>query len=154
MPFLDILQASLLNAILHKCLRQISIIHPIPITMYGQYYEACRAFPDNQWISMLVAFTTVVAESPSTTKVHYNVLGQPNPMHLLAYVTATRHITTIHRHLMVLPPRMRQPMTQWDGRNFATDMDWTEYGGKDCGATAQPVQPSFDLTDNISYTAC
>ena len=36
------------------------------VTMYGQFYETCKAFPDNQWVSMLAAFTTLVAGSPST----------------------------------------------------------------------------------------
>ena len=35
---------------------------------------------------------------------------------------------------------MGQPSIQQDGQNFATDMDWTEYGGQDCGGTAQLVQ--------------
>ena len=64
--------------------------------MYGQHYEVCKAFPDDQWISMLAAFTTVVAGSPSPAKVQSNVLAQPNPMHLFAYVTDSGHITTIH----------------------------------------------------------
>ena len=69
---------------------------PLPIILYGQFYEVCKAFPDDQWISMLAAFTTVVAGSPSPTKVQYNVLAQPNPMHLFAYVTASRQVTTVH----------------------------------------------------------
>ena len=71
-------------------------MHPLPITTYGQFYEACRAFPDDQWISMLAAFTTVVAGSPSPAEVQLCVLAQPNLMHLFAYVTATRQVTTIH----------------------------------------------------------
>ena len=125
MPFLDILQASVLNAILHKHLRQFSIMHPLPITTYGRFYEACGTFPDDQWISMLAAFTTIMTGSPSLAKVHSNVLAQPNPMHIFAYVTATGQITTIHRFSR-MPTRMGQPTTQWDGQKFATDMDWTD----------------------------
>ena len=98
-----------------------------PITTYGQFYEACGAFPDNQWISVLAAFTTIVAGSPSPAKVRLNVLAQPNPMHLFAYVTASGHVTTIHRFSR-MTTRMGQPTTQWDGQNFATDMDWTVMG--------------------------
>ena len=130
----------MLNAILHKCHRHISIVPTSIVTTYGQLYEVCKAFPDDQWISMLAAFTTVVAGSPSPNKVQYNVLAQPKPMHLFAYVTASRQVTTIHRCFSRMSTRMGQPTTQWDGQKFATDMDWTEYGGQDCGATAQPVQ--------------
>ena len=48
-------------------------------------------------------------------------------MHLFAYVTASRHVTTIHRFSRITT-RMGQPTTQWDGQNFATDMDWTDMG--------------------------
>ena len=60
------------------------------ITTYGQFYKACRAFPEDQWISILVAFTTVVAGSPSPSEVCSNVLAQPNPMHVFSYVTVAR----------------------------------------------------------------
>ena len=76
---------------------------------------------------MLAAFTTIVAGSPSPADVRSNVLAQPNPMHLFAYVTASGHITTIHRFSR-MSTRLGQPTTQWDGRNFATDMDWTDMG--------------------------
>ena len=120
----------MLNAILHKHLRQISIMHPLPITTYGQFYEACRAFPDDQWISMLAAFTTFVTGSPTPAKVQSNVLAQPNSMHLFAYITATRHITTIHRPFLRMSTRMGHPTTQWDRKNFAMDMDWTDMGAR------------------------
>ena len=97
------------------------------ITTYGQFYETCEAFPGDEWISVLAAFTTVVAGSPAPAEVRLNVLSQPNPMHLFAYVTATGQVTTIHR-LSRMSSRMGQPTTQWDGRNFATDMDWTDMG--------------------------
>ena len=97
------------------------------ITTYGQIYKVCRAFPEDQWISILTAFTTVVAGSPSPSKVHSNVLAQPNPMHVFAYVMAIGQITTIH-HFSQMPTQMGQPKTQWDDCNFATDMDWTEMG--------------------------
>jgi hypothetical protein len=97
------------------------------ITTYGQFYEVCGAFPEDQWISILAAFTTVVAGSPSPSEVRSNVLAQPNPMHVFAYVTASGQITTIHRFSR-MTTRMGQPKTQWDDRNFATDMDWTEMG--------------------------
>jgi hypothetical protein len=97
------------------------------ITMHGQFYEVCGAFPEDQWISILAAFTTVVAGSPSPSKVWLNVLAQPNPMHVFAYVMASRQITTIH-HFLQMPTRMDQPKTQWDDCNFAMDMDWTEMG--------------------------
>jgi hypothetical protein len=97
------------------------------ITTYGQFYETCEAFPGDEWISILAAFTTVVAGSPSPSKVRSNVLAQPNPMHVFAYVTASGQITTIHRFSR-MPTHMGQPKTQWDDHNFATDMDWTEMG--------------------------
>ena len=97
------------------------------VTTYGQFYETCEAFPGDEWISVLAAFTTVVAGSPAPAEVRLNVLSQPNPMHLFAYVTATGQVTTIHR-LSRMSSRMGQPTTQWDGRNFATDMDWTDMG--------------------------
>ena len=59
----------MLDAILHKRLRQISIMHPLPITTYGQFYEACGAFPDDQWNSVLAAFTMFVTESPTPAEV-------------------------------------------------------------------------------------
>ena len=95
------------------------------ITTYDQFYKVCRAFPEDQLISILAAFTTVVAGSPSPSKVCLNVLAQPNPMHVFAYVTASGQITTIHPFSQ-LPTQMSQPKTQWDDHNFATDMDWTE----------------------------
>ena len=97
------------------------------ITTYGQFYKVCGAFPEDQWISILAAFTTVVAGSPSPSEVRLNVMAQPNPMHVFAYVTDSGQITTIHRFSR-MPTRMGQPKTQWDNRNFATDMDWTEMG--------------------------
>ena len=118
----------MLKAILHKCHRHISIVPTSIVTTYGQLYEVCKAFPDYQWISMLAAFTTVVAGSPSPAKVQYNVLAQPNPIHLFAYVTASRQVTTIHRCFSIMSTRMGQPTTQWDGQNYATDMDWTDMG--------------------------
>ena len=48
-------------------------------------------------------------------------------MHLFAYVTAARKVTTIHC-LLQMSSRMGQPTTLWDGQNFATDMDWTDMG--------------------------
>ena len=98
-----------------------------PITTYGQFYEVCRAYPDNQWNSVLMAFTMVVAGSPSPAKVQSSVLAQPNPMQLFAYVTASGHSTTIHCFLR-MSTQLGQPTTQWDGQNFATDMDWTDMG--------------------------
>ena len=101
---------------------------PTPaITTYSQFYKTCEAFPGDKWISVLAAFTTVVAGSPAPAEVRLNVLSQPNPMHLFAYVTAAGHVTTIH-HLLQMSSRMGQPTTQWDGQNFATDMDWTDMG--------------------------
>ena len=66
------------------------------ITTYGQFYKACGAFPEDQWISILAAFTTAVAGSPSPSKAHSDVLTQPNPMHVFAFVMASRQIMTIH----------------------------------------------------------
>ena len=83
------------------------------ITTYGQFYKTCRAFLVNQWISILAAFTTVVAGSPSPSEVCSNVLAQPNPMHVFAYVMASGQITTIH-HFLQMPTQMGQPKTQWD----------------------------------------
>jgi hypothetical protein len=57
------------------------------IPTYGQYYKTCEAFHSDKWISVLAAFTTVVAGSPAPAEVLLNVLSQPNPMHLFAYVT-------------------------------------------------------------------
>ena len=102
-------------------------MHPFPITTYGQFYEACGAFPDDQWISVLAAFTMFVTGSPTHAEVQSNVLAQPNHMHLFAYVTASKQVTTIHR-FSKMSTRMGQPTTQWDGQNFATDMDWTDMG--------------------------
>ena len=49
---------------------------PAPsITMYGQFYKAYGAFPKDQWIFILEAFTTVVAGFPSPSKEHFNVLA-------------------------------------------------------------------------------
>ena len=97
------------------------------ITTYCQFYKVCGAFPEDQWINILVAFTTVVAGSPSPSKVRSNVLAQPNPMHVFAYVTASGQITTIYRFSQ-MPTQMGQPKTQWDYRNFAMDMDWIDMG--------------------------
>ena len=97
--------------------------------MYGQFYKVCGAFPEDQWISILAAFTTVIAGSPSASEVRLNVLAQPNPMHVFAYVTASGQITTIHCFLQ-MTTQMGQPKTQWDDCNFATDIDWTEMGGR------------------------
>jgi hypothetical protein len=97
------------------------------ITTYGQFYKTCKAFPGDEWISILASFTTVVAGFPAPAEVWQNVLAQPNPMHLFAYVTAPRQVTTIHC-LSQMSSRMGQPTTQWNGRNFATDMDWTDMG--------------------------
>ena len=79
------------------------------------------------WISILVAFTMVEGGSPSPSGVRLNVLAQPNPMHVFAYVTASRQIRTIHCFLQ-MPTQMGQPKTQWDDQNFAMDMGWTEMG--------------------------
>ena len=49
-------------------------------------------------------------------------------MHLFAYVTASRQVTTIHRCFSRMSTRMGQPTTQWDGQKFARDMDWTAMG--------------------------
>ena len=76
---------------------------------------------------MLAAFTIVVAVSPAPAKVQLDILVQPNPMHLFAYVTASRHITTI-LCFSRMTTRMGQPTTQWDGQTFATDMDRTDMG--------------------------
>ena len=66
------------------------------MTMYGQFYETCEAFPGDKWISILAAFTMVVVGSPAQAKVYLNVLAQPNPMYLFAYhVTADGYLTTI-----------------------------------------------------------
>ena len=66
------------------------------ITMYDQFYKACRAFPEDQWNSILAAFTTVVAGSPSPSKVCASVLAQPNPMHVFAYFMAMLNLTLEH----------------------------------------------------------
>jgi hypothetical protein len=66
------------------------------ITTYGQFYKTCKAFLSNEWISVLAAFTMVVAGSPAPAEVPLNVLAQPNPMHLFTYVTAAGQVTTIH----------------------------------------------------------
>ena len=97
------------------------------ITTYGQFYKTCEAFPSDKRISILAAFILAVAGSPAPAEVWLNVLSQPNPMHLFAYVTAAGQVTTIH-HLSRMSSRMGQPTTQWDGQNFATDMDWTDMG--------------------------
>ena len=97
------------------------------ITTYGQFYKTCKAFPSDEQISILAAFTMVVAGSPAPAKVQLNVLAQPNPMHLFAYVTAARQVTTIHC-LSQMSSRMGQSTTHWDGQNFAMDMDWTDMG--------------------------
>ena len=83
------------------------------ITTYGQFYKVCGAFPEDQWISILAAFTTVVAGSPSPSEVRLNVMAQPNPMHVFAYVTDSGQITTIHCSSQ-MPTRMGQPKTQWE----------------------------------------
>ena len=97
------------------------------ITTYGQFYKTCEAFPGDKWISVLAAFTTVVAGSPAPAKVRLNILAQPNPMHLFAYVTATRQVTTIY-HLSQMSSRMKQSTIQWDENFFVMDMDWTDMG--------------------------
>ena len=84
------------------------------ITTYGQFYKACNAFPGDKWVSVLAAFTMVVAGSPAPSEVRQNVLSQPNPMHLFAYITSARQVTTIH-HLSQMSSQMGQPTTQWDG---------------------------------------
>ena len=103
--------ASLLDTFITSVLGLDSIMSASPITTHGQFYEACKAFPDNQWISVLAAFTTIVAGSPSHDKVQSNFLAQPNPMHLFAYVTASGYVTTIHRFSR-MTTRMGQSTTQ------------------------------------------
>jgi hypothetical protein len=71
------------------------------ITTYSQFYETCKAFPGNEWICVLAAFTLGLAASPPPAKVHLRVLVQPNPMHLFAYLTAARQVTTIHHLLQI-----------------------------------------------------
>ena len=48
-------------------------------------------------------------------------------MHLVACVTASGQVTTIH-HLLQMSTRMGQPVTQRDQENFAKHMDWTDMG--------------------------
>ena len=156
MPFLDILQASVLNAILHKHLRHISIMPTSPTTTYSQFYEVCKSFPDDQWISVLAAFTTVVAGFPSPAEVQLNVLAQPNPMHTFAYVIASRQVTTIH-YFLRMSTRMVQCMTQWDGQNFATDMDWTDMGVRTVALLpnlfncATPILVLVEVEEGLQY---
>ena len=114
-------------------------MHTSPIPTYGQLHGACEAFSHKQWISMLAAFTTVVVGSPSPTKVWLNVLSQPNPMHLFTYVTASRHITTIH-HISKTTTRMGEPTTQWHGMELCYGHGLGRYGGQDCGANIIPNQ--------------
>ena len=63
---------------------------------------------------MFAAFTTVVAGTPSPTKIQLNVLEQPNNMHPFAYITAYRDITLIH-YFLRMSTRIGQHTTQWDG---------------------------------------
>ena len=46
--------------------------------MYGQFYITCEAFPGDEWISVLAAFTTVVAGSLAPAEVQQNVPAKPN----------------------------------------------------------------------------
>ena len=103
--------------------------HAIWRAMLVSYYIniTCGAFPEDQWISILVSFTMVVTGSPSPSQKCSNVLAQPNPMHLIVYVRATGQVTTIHC-LLQMSSRMGQPNTQLDGWNFATDMDQKDMG--------------------------
>ena len=48
-------------------------------------------------------------------------------MDLFAYVTASRHITTIH-HFSRISAKIGEPTTQWDDWKFATEMDWEDVG--------------------------
>jgi hypothetical protein len=89
--------------------------------------QTCKAFPEDEWTSVLAAFTLVVVGSLAPAKVWLNVLAQPNPMLLFAYVTAARQVTTIHC-LLHMCSRMGKPTTQRDGQNFAEDMDWADMG--------------------------
>ena len=131
----------MLNAILDKGLRHISIVPISQITTYGQFYEACKAFPDSPWMSMLASFTKFVTGSPSPSKVQSNVPSQPNPMHLFAYVTATGHVTTIHRFLR-MSIRMGQSTTQWDRQIICYRHGLDRYAGQDCGVITQLVPQS------------
>ena len=81
------------------------------ITTYSQLYKTCESFPNDQWISVFMALTSVVAGSPAASKLQLNVLAQPKPIHLFAYVTASDQVITIHL-LLQLPTRLGQPTMQ------------------------------------------
>ena len=65
-----------------------SIMPASAITTYYQFYKTWEVFPDDQWISLLAAFISVLAEFPLSSKMWLNVQAQPNPIHLFAYVMA------------------------------------------------------------------
>ena len=52
------------------------------ITMYILFYKACRVVSIDLWINIVTVLTTILARSPSPSKVPLNVLSLQNSMHL------------------------------------------------------------------------
>ena len=48
-------------------------------SMYLQFYKACRAMPDDQWICILADFALIVVQTPTPSIVWLNVLVLSNP---------------------------------------------------------------------------
>lgn len=122
MSYLKILQATLL--ITNSMSLEVTWTHntSIPasaITTYGQFYQTFVAFPDNQWLSLLVTLTTLLAGSlPAPSKIWINILAKLNLMHLFAHVTPSGQVTTFH-FFSQISMRMGQSKTYWDDRGLS-----------------------------------
>ena len=64
--------------------------------LWDLFYKTCGAFPENNWISILVAFTMIVVGSLASSEVQAKVLIQTNSMHPFAYITSNSQVLTIH----------------------------------------------------------
>ena len=128
----------------YKHLELTSIIPISCITTNNQVYKPCGAFPDDQYISILVAFAMIVTGSVVPLEVQLNLLTQSNSMQLIAYVTTSRQVTTIHHFPQIFAGMKKLTKTVgWPKLWGWYSLD--RHGGWDYGSTSQPVQPSLPV---------
>jgi hypothetical protein len=68
----------------HECLGLTCEMPASTMTTYGQFYKACRPFPDDWWIHILEVLTANDARFQALFKVQLSTLAQSIPMYPIA----------------------------------------------------------------------